>query len=425
MKKIMALSLISIMTASVLTGCGGSSKYLVDANFSKYVDLCEYKGVETTQVTFEVTDEEVLNQINNYMYSYITYEPITGRAAKSGDVANIDYEVTVDGSVWEEVSASQAEIVVGEGYVYPELDDAIAGMKTGESKEVEVTFTADYVEESYVGKEANVKVTLNEIKKEIFPEYNAEFVASNTEYATMEEYEESVREEIYDAKYEQYRYFAIEEIINYVIDKSEFDGYPDALYDKCKKAYDDTSENYAAMYGMEVDEYLANFGITEEVQKQEIEATVQYELVISAIAQKENIDCTDEEVDEYVESLCEDYGYLTIEEFYKDYPKEDMGYLLIYEKVCDFLLENAKISEITEEEYYNSQMTGDYIEDLDGDALDGDAIDGIDIFNEGDLDDQMIQTDEVYDELESDLENRELDQMEDALDQYIEDGVQQ
>lgn len=364
MKKTLALGLTVVMMAGLLSGCGNtSSEYLLDVKYSKYVKLCNYKGVEATRVKFDVTEDDVQGQIEENLYDYVTYDVVTNRGIETGDYANIDYAATLDGEEAEDYSGEGEDILVGEGYIYPEVEEALVGMKTGEDKTVEVSLTDEYAEEEDVGKKLSVKVTLNEISVENVPEYNEEFVKENTDFETMEEYEEAVKKELQESKEEEYKYAAAEEIMAYLIDNSEFDGYPQELYDECKENYDSSNEYYASMYGMELQDYLDMFGLDEETQKQEIEENVQYEIVIGAIAQAEKIDCTEQEIADFIKEVYADYGYESEDAFSADYSDDEIGYELIYEKVMNLLYENAEYKEISEEEYLLEQQEDMYIEE--------------------------------------------------------------
>lgn len=372
MKKTLALGLTVVMMAASITGCGNtSSQYLLDVNYSKYVKLCNYKGVEATKVKFDVTETDIQEQIDQDLYDYVTYDVVTDRGIEIGDYANIDYAATLDGEETEDYSGEGEDILVGEGYIYPEVEEALVGMKTGEDKTVEVSLTDEYAEEEDVGKKLSVKVTLNEISVENIPEYNEEFVKDNTDFDTIEEYEESVKKELQESKEEEYKYAAGEEIMSYLIDNSEFDGYPQELYDECKENYDSSNEYYASMYGMELQDYLDAFGLDEETQKQQIEESVYYEVVVGAIAQAEGIDCTEQEIADFIKDVYADYGYESEDAFSADYTDDDIGYEIVYEKVIDLLYENAKFKEISEEEYLQEQENDLYFEE--GEVLDEDT----------------------------------------------------
>ncbi len=382
MKKRIALGLMSVMLVSALTGCGKSnSKYLGDVDYSKYVTLSEYKGVDATKIVYDVTDADVQEEIEYNMYDYIEYDVITDRAATVGDYVNVTYTATIDGEVSEDFSGENEDFLIGEGYIYPEMEEALEGMETGETKTVDVELTEEYAEDDLIGKKASVEVVLNEISVEIMPEYNLDFVKENTEYETMEEYEASIKQYLLDYKEEEYKYVSVDEIFKTVIDNSKFDGYPEDLYTRCEEIYNSQNEYYASMYGMTLEEFEEMFGMDEETKKQEIEDSVHYELVIGAIAQEEGIDCTEQEVTEYIEEIYADYGYESAEEFLEDYTEEEVGYEVIYQKVADLLYENASFVEISEEDYLAEQEayymeeeddseeeSGEVFEDVSGEA---------------------------------------------------------
>lgn len=357
MKKILAMGIVVVMVAATLTGCGksASSNYLLDEKYSDYVKLCDYKGVDATKVVFEITDAQVQEEIEMYLYDEATYDAVTDRGVEVGDYVNIDYTATWEGEELEDYSGEDEDIMVGEGYTYSEVEDALIGMKTGEEKTVEVTLTEEYADVDDVGKELSVKVTVNEISVENIPEYNEEFVKTYTDFKTIEEYEKSIKQSLLESTEEEYKYVAIEEIMTYIVDNSEFDGYPQELYDLCKENYDSQNEYNAAMWGMELEEYLDMFGMDEEAQQQEIQDNVNYELVIGAIAQAEGIGCTDKEISDFIKDSYEDYGYESEKEFSEDYTDEDVGYAIVYEKVINFLYDCATFHEISEEEYLKQQ----------------------------------------------------------------------
>lgn len=368
MKKRFVLGLTGIMVLSMLAGCSksstqssekgqssssqSSSQYLLDIDYSEYVTLCEYKGAAAEKVLVEVTDDNIKEEVENRMYDYATYDTVTNRGIQDGDLAVIDYTATMDGKESETYSREEEEVLVGEGYVFPELEEALVGMKTGESKDVEVKITEDFAEdEQDTGKKLSLKATVGEITIENLPEYNEAFVKENTDYSSTADYEAAIKEELKEEKEEDYKYQTVGDIVNYLVENSEFNGYPDELYEKCEKEYNSNVESSAEMFGMETEEYLELAGIDEETKKEEIKANVNYELVIGCIAQKEKLGCTDEEIDEFVKNNYEDYEYESEEEFLQDYPEEEIGYNLVYEKVISFLYDNAKLTEISEEEF--------------------------------------------------------------------------
>ncbi len=380
MKRKLAFILTGIIVVSSLAGCGKSSQqsskespekseaseetiqYLPDINYSDYIKLCEYKGLEGQKVLVSVTEEEIQEEAENQMYDYATYDPITDRGIQDGDYVVLDYTATMDGKESADYSREEEEVQIGEGFLYPELEKALEGMKTGESKTVEVKLTEDFaVSEEDVGKTLSVKVKAGAVTVENLPEYNDAFVKENTEYDSVKDYEAALEAEIKASKEEEYKYGTVGDMMGSIVEMSEFNGYPDELYARCEENYNSSNESNAAMFGMEVSEYLELMGVDENAKKEEIEANVNYELVIGSIAKQEGLECTDQEVDEFVKANFEDYGYEDEAGFLEEYTKEEIGYEIIYSKVIDLLYENAKLTEVSEEEYMEEH--GDWEEE--------------------------------------------------------------
>jgi trigger factor len=409
MKKRLAIGLAGVMMMSVLTGCG-KSKYLLDVDYSDYVTLCEYKGVEADKVVFDISEDEIQEQIDSDLYDYATYDDVTDRGVKDGDYVVIDYDAKLDGKESEDYSGEDEEIVVGEEYFYPEVEEALIGLKPGDSTSVEFELTEDFAEdEEDEGKTLSMDVTVSSISEENLPELNDDFVQENMDYDSVEAYTESVKESLTASKEEEYKSSAVSQIMGYLVDNSTFNGYPQDLYDECEEYYDYENESYASMYGMELDDFLDLMGIDDETRKQDIEDNVNYELVVGAIAQAEGIDCTESEIEKYVTENYEDFGYESEDDFYADYSKDDVGYQLIYEKVSDFLYENASFVEIDEATYLEQEEEDwDYDED------------------EDDVEDEDDSTDaeEVEDSEEEDAEDEDDSEQDDAVEDSSEDSSQ-
>ena len=389
----------SVLIMAGITGCGQSNPYLKNISYSKYVDLCDYKGVEASKVTFEITDEEVQSAIDEEMYDYVTYDPITDRAAKEDDYANVTYKTTIDGKENENYSAQDEDVVIGEGYLFPEVEEELVGMKTGDNKKIDVEITEDYAyDDADIGKKATVDVTLNEISKEIVPEYNDDFVKENTEYKDKAEYEAAKKKELEESREEEYKSAAVQEIMQYLLDNSKFNGYPDDLYTECEENYNNDNEYSASMYGMELSEFEEMLGLDEDTKKQDIINNVNSELIMGAIAQKEKISCSKKEVDQFVKDNYVTYGYESAEDFLKDYSEEEVGYQLTYQKVADFLYYNAKLTEISEDEYNEQQAqlyddTEASDEEIEGSA-EGDVEEDSETTQKGDSEEQEEETTE-------------------------------
>ncbi|MCR5702669.1 MAG: FKBP-type peptidyl-prolyl cis-trans isomerase [Lachnospiraceae bacterium] len=349
MRKNIGLVLMAAIMAIGLTGCGK-------------LKLAEYKGLEGQKVVFEITDEDVSGAVDEMLYDYVQYDPVTDRGAKNGDYVNITYKVTVDGEYDEDLSGEEEDICVGDEYLYPEVEKAIVGMKTGESTTVTSKLTEEYAEEDLVGKEATIELTVNEISVEILPEYNDDFVKENLGFDSVAAYEEDLKQQLYAEKEDEYKYECFTEILQEVIDNSEFGSYSKELYKKCQEEYDANNENMASMYGMELKDYEEMMGIDDKTKKTDIEGIIHEKQVVEAIAKKEGLEISDKEVKEFAEQSYADYECESADAFIKEYGEDSIKEYLLMDKLCNFVYDNAKLTEVSEEEYL-AAYEGGVVED--------------------------------------------------------------
>lgn len=391
MKRKSAIITITILTAGILSACGDSSS----GTYDKYMKLGDYKGVEITKIKTEITDEDVQDQVDAVLDENSKQNEITDRACENGDMVNINFTGTIDGEEFEGGSGEDYDIYLGDGYFLEDLENAIVGMETGEQKDIPITFPEDYDEE-LGGKEAVFSVTLNSIYEDILPEYNDEFVATISDFSTVEEYEEDLRNTLLEETENSNLETAAADALAEVVADTDFSGYPDELYDECKASYDEMNAMYAEMFGMDV----SDFESSEEETKATVEEMVYEKMVITAIAEQEKLEVADDEYDEYLDSLVEEYGYDSPEDFEADYPRETIEEDLLTSKVLQFLLDNAKITEVSEDEYYD-----EYYSDIDDEMVVDEDMDEIDI-SEEDSDEDMIPEDEIT--LDEDIDDAEI-----------------
>lgn len=390
MKKKLVLLTASACAFSLLAGCSSTAKL----TYGEYLTLGEYKGLAVKRIKTEITDDMVEEEVESFLADNSTYTPVTDRTAEEGDIVNIDYTGKIDGEEFDGGSAEDFDLELGSGYFLEDLETALVGTATGETKEITVTFPEDYDEE-VGGKEAVFTVTLNSISLEEFPEYTDEFVAEVTEYSTIAEFEESLKEDLYTSTEADNLYTAGADALSIVMENTTFNGYPQELYDACEENYDAMNQMYAEMFGFDVSELEED----EEDKKSSIEEMVKEEMVCTTIAEKENLTVSDEEYKEYLENNYESYGYESAEEYEEYETKDSITYEILTEKVQNFLLENADITEVTEDEYYGDE--DEYFDDEDY-SDDEEYLDGEEEYS----DDEEYSSEEALDtEASSEEEN--------------------
>ena len=377
-RKISAL-LICIMLVGLMSGCGKSSdKDATDINsimknYSKYVELGKYKGVEYTPQKTEVTDEDVQSQIDNLIAQNTTTENATEGVATMGDTVNIDYVGTIDGAEFEggNTNGAGTNLVLGSGSYVDDFEDQVAGHKPGDKFDVKVTFPNDYGNAELSGKDAVFATTLNYIVISHEPEFNDAFVASATDsqYKTVKEYKEGTLEDLKKqaADYDLGSNKSI--VFGKVTDDCNVTEYPEKEVEKRVQSMMDNVEKEAQANGADLNTYLSNYGYDLDTFKEQVkegaESYIREKMILSAIALEEGITVSDEEVDEKVDELLKARGIADKETLKSTYGYEDADFYftVLEEKVTNFIYENAVVVEATEtdaEEASPTEMVDDY-----------------------------------------------------------------
>ena len=229
-------------------------------------------------------------------------------------------------------------------------------MKADDTKEMDLTIPEDYYfDDSLAGQKIHVTLTVNSVSEIERPELTDEFVASISDFDTVDAYKEDLKKSLEASADENNEYTAGSDALTQVVENSTFKGYPDDLYNTCKDLYDQTNQAYAEMLGLDV----SDFEGTEEETKAAVESMVYEDMVITSIAEKEKLTVSDDEYQKYVEDNLDTYGMSSVEEFESTYSKDSVMEELLREKVQKLLLDNAKITEVSEEDYYQEYEGGE------------------------------------------------------------------
>lgn len=370
MKKKICLALTLCLACSGVYGCSkketsSSSVALEGAqetttnplsyNPDDYVTVGEYKNLNSYDVACTVSDEELEEEIEYQLSSYAQYTDITDRGAKENDYITIDYSTTVDGKEVEDCQETDFEMPLGEGYLNNKIEKALIGKKAGESFTLDMKIPED-LSGTNAGDMGTFNITVKSLQLETIPELNLDFVQSNTEYETVEEFKEGAKEDILAYKDQEIFSELVYDMLDQVIANSTFtEDYPQELYDACKEEVYAGYEASAEIFGMEVDEYLKDFcGYEDQDIEEEILATIKQRLVIYSIALKEDLMVSDEEYTEYAESVAAEFGYTEVSELEEEYSKDEIWNSAVFDNVTALLYENASLTEMSEEEYYEA-----------------------------------------------------------------------
>lgn len=353
-KKVIVVGMLFILMGMV-AACGKSTselKYLKDFEAGKYVDLGEYKGVSITLEKEEVTEEALESYINGLLQNSSVVKPVTDRTAvESGDTANIDYLGKLDGVAFEGGAADGFDLTIGSGQFIPGFEDGIIGMEVGETKDITVTFPDPYPNNSdLAGKDAIFTVTVNSIGVQEIPELTDEYVASLEleECATAQEYRDVVKEILEEQASEAFEADKQFLTIEAVEQAATFKDAPEGMVNRMNDTLLKNVTSYAQMYGMDVAQYVTNmYGGTEDTYQDVLlqQATLMAKryIMLQAIAEKEGLVMTDEEVNAQLEQEATSYGYETVDEYKSELDIEAYKEYLVTQKVIEFLTEQAVV----------------------------------------------------------------------------------
>lgn len=351
-KRIGAVLLAGVMVLS-MTGCssGKAKKY------SKYVKLGDYKGVEYTLDVAEVTDDDIDSKIDSFLDGLKETEDITDRAVQKGDTVNIDYVGTKDGKAFDGGTAEGYDLEIGSGSFIDGFEDGLIGHEIGEKVSLDLTFPEDYQSKDLAGQDVNFEVTINSISVNKVPTLSDKLVADNTEYDTIDAYKESIRKELAASNEESATKQAKSDVFKKVVDNSEITGYDekevDELIDKEFKSFKETAQTYES-YGYSYEDVLASNGYSSEDELKEgitqyVKDYLNQVMVLYCIADKENITVSSKEIDSKVKEYMDTYSVKTEDEVYDYFGEDYFEISILSEKVMDFLMENAKKVDSTEE----------------------------------------------------------------------------
>jgi len=312
------------------------------------VELGEYKGVEVTKANALVTDEDVEKEIERIRDRNSRLVAVEDRPAKSGDTVTIDFEGFVDGKAFEGGKGTDYDLVLGSETFIPGFEDQLIGVSAGESKDVNVAFPEDYHSKELAGKPALFKVTVKEIKVKELPELDDEFAKDVSEFDTLEEYKADLRKKLTERAEHAAQHENEDNVVAKVVENATVD-IPQVMIEK---HIDNMVFDFGMRLryqGLELDKYLEAMGMDmntfREQFRKRAEQEVKTQLVIEKISKVEAIVPTDEDTENEIKRMAENYKQ-TAEEFRKHLHPEDIEYIrstLVAKKTVDFLVENAKL----------------------------------------------------------------------------------
>lgn len=318
------------------------------------VKLGDYKGLEIEKQETELSDDELQEAIDHSLGHLAEMVVKEDGVVENGDTVNIDFSGSVDGEEFEGGQAEGYDLEIGSGSFIPGFEEQLEGMKVDEEKDVVVTFPEEYHAEELAGKEATFKTKVNEIKFKEVPELTDEIANElDAEANTVDEYKENLRKRLAEQKATDAENVEKEEAITKATDNTTID-IPEAMVNTELDRMVSEFAQRIQQQGLDLQTYFQFSGQDEtqlrEQMKDDAEQRVKTNLTLTAIAEAEKIEATDEDIDKELEKMSKQFN-ISVEDIKNtlgntDIIKNDVR----IQKVIDLLRDNAKFVEGTKED---------------------------------------------------------------------------
>ncbi|WP_067926506.1 trigger factor [Alicyclobacillus shizuokensis] len=275
------------------------------------VVLGPYKGVEVEDKTFEVTDELVEEELTNIRKAHAELQVVEDGEVEQGDLVNIDFRGTVDGEPFEGGEAENYQLEIGSGVFIKGFEEQLVGMKPTEERDITVAFPEDYHVKALAGKEAVFHVVLHDVKRKILRDLDEEFVQEISDFETVDEFVADVRKRLEERMQQDHQRYLEDQVVEKVAANATID-IPSVMIDH---EIDHQLGHFAEQLSMQqipLDGYLEFTGQTRDELREQFrdaaEQRVRTSLVLEAIAEREGLAATDEEVKAEVAKIAESAG---------------------------------------------------------------------------------------------------------------------
>ena len=311
------------------------------------VTLGEYKGVEVPKADRDVTDEEIEAELKKEQENNARTITVEDRAVENGDIVTLNYEGFVDGVAFEGGKGEDYPLTIGSNTFIPGFEEQLVGVKAGEPVEVNVTFPEEYQSKELAGKAAVFKCEISKIEAKELPELDDEFAKDVSEFDTLEEYKADIRKNLTEKKEKEATRAIEDAAVDKIIENATME-IPDAMLEtQAQDMVNDFARRLQAQ-GLSMEQYMQFTGMDaagmREQMKPQALKRIQSRLVLEKIAEVENIQPTEEQIDEEIQKMAEMYRMEAdkVKEMIGEYEMEQMKKDLAIQQAVTLVAEAAK-----------------------------------------------------------------------------------
>ncbi len=310
------------------------------------VEISSYKGLEVEKETVEITEEDIMKDIDATRERNSRMLTVEDRPAKDGDQAIIDFEGFLDGVAFDGGKGEKYPLGIGSGSFIPGFEEQIIGKSVGEEFDINVTFPEDYGAENLAGKEVVFKIKLHELKVKELPELDDEFVKDVSEFNTVDEYKADVKAKLTERKEKSAESKLETALIDALLANTETD-IPACMIEQEVDGYIRDYEYRLQSQGGSLDMYFQYTGMTMEQLRENFKADaekqVKTRLALSKIVKTEKIKALKKDIEAEYKKIASGYN-VDIETVKSSIPETSISEDIVLRKAVDLVKENAVIT---------------------------------------------------------------------------------
>lgn len=312
------------------------------------VTLGEYKGIEVERAVVEVTDEDVENELKRVQNQNSRLLTVEDRPVQDGDQTLIDFDGYMDGEPFDGGKSEDYSLTIGSHSFIDTFEEQLIGKNIGEECEVNVTFPEQYHAKELAGKPAVFKVKIKEIKVKELPELNDEFAEEVSEFDTLDEYKNDIRAKLLENKEKAATTENENRVVGKVVENASME-IPEPMIDTQVRSMINDYARRMQSQGMSMEQYMQYTGMTlESLQNQtrpQAEKSIRTRLVLEAVVKAEDIQISDEAVEEEIQKMADSYKMEAekVKEYLGEAEIKRMKEDLAVQEAVDFLVAEAKL----------------------------------------------------------------------------------
>ncbi len=313
------------------------------------IEVKDYLGIDVEKVKLSVTDDQVNQALRRLQESHAQLEPVEGRTVvQQGDFVTLDFEGSLAGKPFQGGKGENYFLEVGGGQALPQFEQAVIGLVQGEPAKIQVAYPENYSNRELAGKTVDFSVVVREIKKKVLPELDDDFAKDHGECSSLPELRDAILKRLENELMHIQQEELKEQVVGRLIDACSFTP-PPTMVERQTRYLMERYQTRGAGGNVSEPQTPPSFEETRKTLEERARRQVQATLLVEKIAQLENIEVSDKEVQERVDNLVRaagDRSKAVREAYSRPDTRDDLRAQMVFDRTLNFLLERARIKEV-------------------------------------------------------------------------------